>query len=135
MAYAGWEYYTDTYLGNVIAEDDFPRLILRASEAIDDLTRNRAEGYHLGNPAPVANAACAVAEVMFQFEGLQRAASGSSGGQVVASESNDGASWTYATPIDPNTAQGQKAYQQQLYAAAEKYLRWTGLLYAGVAVL
>jgi len=133
MAYADRVYYTETYLGNVIPEEDFGRLALRASEAIDDLTKNRAEGYHRGNPAPVANATCAVAEVIFQFEGFRRTLHGAGSGGVVTAESNDGASWTYAAPIDPNTEQGQKAYRQQILEACIKYLRWTGLLYAGVA--
>jgi len=41
-AYTDSTYYTGTYLGNVIASADFPRLALRASAVIDQVTFGRA---------------------------------------------------------------------------------------------
>lgn len=41
MAYCDYYFYTKKYLGNVIAEADFPRLIKRASKEFDYLTRDR----------------------------------------------------------------------------------------------
>lgn len=60
MAYATYEFYTTTYLGNAIASNEFDRLILRASSYIDQITGGRASTY---SPAEaVSMAACAVVE-------------------------------------------------------------------------
>lgn len=126
MVYACWEYYKSTYYGDAIAEADFPRLIRRAGEQLDHLTRGRAEAYHKSNPEPVANAACAVAEVLQQGErsNVQR-------GGVVQSESNDGFSVSYGVS-DSSTAAGQAALHQRIFSTAAQYLARTGLLYRGV---
>lgn len=38
-----YSYYTDTYLGVGVSETDFPRIEMRAEEAIDNLTRGALE--------------------------------------------------------------------------------------------
>lgn len=43
MAYCDYDFYKNEYLGNVVAEVDFPRLAERASEKIDMLTFERIE--------------------------------------------------------------------------------------------
>ena len=60
MAYADYEYYTTTYLGTAIKEDDFPRLSLRASSFLDYYTQGQAAQ----NPDldALKMACCAVAE-------------------------------------------------------------------------
>ena len=60
MAYADYEYYTTTYLGTAIKEDDFQRLSLRASSFLDYYTQGRAAQ----NPEldALKMACCAVAE-------------------------------------------------------------------------
>lgn len=54
-----YSYYRDTYMGNQIAESDFPRLITRAGNYIDKVTGGRGL-----SPLPdnVKMAMCAVAE-------------------------------------------------------------------------
>ena len=42
MTYADFEYYSGTYMG-AVSEEDFPRLVVRASSFLDYYTRNRAQ--------------------------------------------------------------------------------------------
>ena len=42
MTYADFEYYSGTYMG-AVSENDFPRLVVRASSFLDYYTRNRAQ--------------------------------------------------------------------------------------------
>lgn len=108
MAYADWAYYNTTYAGNVISEQDFPRLMQRASSYIDRITGGRAASY---SPAdPVKMATCAVAEVWYNNE---------QGGEVV-SQSVGSWSKTYARKV--------KSDEARLYDAAVMYLANTGLL-------
>lgn len=55
--YADYVFYTTVYMGNVIPEDDFPRLMTRAGEYLDSMIQG---------PRPdteaAKKAACAVAE-------------------------------------------------------------------------
>ncbi|MFT9057469.1 MAG: hypothetical protein ABF449_12830 [Ethanoligenens sp.] len=61
MLYADYDYYTGTFYGRAIKEDDFPALIRDASAFIDRLTFRRVPA---GQPPPdaVSMAACAVEE-------------------------------------------------------------------------
>ena len=44
MTYADFEYYSGTYMG-AVSENDFPRLVVRASSFLDYYTRNRAQNH------------------------------------------------------------------------------------------
>jgi len=108
MPYVDWAFYNTVYAGNVISEQDFPRLIKRASSYIDRITGGRAASY---SPAdPVKMAACAVAEAWYINE---------TGGDVV-SQSVGSWSRTYAKQV--------KSDEARLYDAAKMYLANTGLL-------
>ena len=66
-----YAYYKDTYLGNQIAEDEFPRLESRAVAYLTYLTRGRID-----DSEPAKMACCAVAEQYQVIDTLQtRAAS------------------------------------------------------------
>lgn len=65
--YADYTFYTDTYLGTVIATADWTRLELRASEIIDRLTFQRAADDE-DNTVAIQNATCAVADVFYTIE-------------------------------------------------------------------
>lgn len=45
MAIVSYSYYTDTYLGETIAETDFPRAEARAERVISQITHGRAANY------------------------------------------------------------------------------------------
>jgi hypothetical protein len=117
--YTDFDFYEDTYLGNAIAEADFPRLALNASAVIDLLTFNRAAaivtaGTETDTIEKIELATCAVADVLKKIE--------DSGGQVVQSESVGRASVTYAKPVSQDA---------QAFSAAKLYLWPTGLMYRG----
>ena len=138
-AYADWAYYIQDFGGSVIADETkFQQFALRASNYVDNMTMMRAQPYFLGNPTPIKNATCAAAEVLYRFslnEIMQDSSSGLAHGAVV-SEKNDGFSVAYADSgaLNPDSDTGARAIQSRVAQAIEQYLRWTGLLYAGVAV-
>lgn len=132
MSYATWEFYMDVYLGNAIAEDDFPMLALRASEIVDDATRGRAIAFFEDDPMPIRRAVCAIAEILLRQQAGM--ATDAKGDARIASESNDGFSVSYVKSVDPDSKEGQEAYWMQINAAIARYLRNTGLLYRGVGL-
>src|SRR6185436_18454390 len=90
-AYADANYYFNTYLGNEIAESNFPRLALRASAVIDSITFGRAATEtDLDIIYLIKDATCAVAEEIQRFQN-----DGSTDG--IASESNSGYSVSYGS--------------------------------------
>ena len=119
--YVDFTYYSTSYLGVVIAEADFPRLALRASAIIDQLTFNRAVT-DTDNTTAIKNATCAVAEEIQTFE-----QDGSVDG--IQSETIGRNSVTYTEYGTKRMTASQK-YQ----AAAFLYLASTGLMFAGFAV-
>lgn len=96
MAYADYVFYLDTYLGNVIAPEDFPRLSERASEYVYSVTKGLAEKVSGRDLEAVKKAVCAVAEVILD-ENIMTA-SAFSGEQAVSSESVGSWSRSYASP-------------------------------------
>jgi hypothetical protein len=123
-AYADYTYYTDEYLGILIAEADFPRLSLRASEVVDQITFNGVAAIITADtPADqvllIKNAVCAVAEEMSDIE--------TGGGDAgIQSESLGNHSVTYVQ----GSTRTQTPDQRYVYAA-RKYLGDTGLMYRG----
>ena len=75
-------YYTDTYCGETIAQEDFPRYESRAERQIINLTHGRAANY-AALPAfqqtAVENAICAQIEYL-QNEGIEITVNGTSAG-------------------------------------------------------
>ena len=89
-AYVTYSYYTDTYLGSDIAEDDFDALALRASAQLDRITYNRAASVTDADDLDAMKmATCAIAEEIQTI-----AQEGSSGG--ITSERVGSYSVTYA---------------------------------------
>lgn len=116
--YADYTYYVTSFLGNVIAESEFPRLALRASAVIDQLTFNRAAS-ETTNTTAIKNAMCAVAEE------LQRQAS-ADGVDGIASESQGQYSVSYLANSDRS-----KSNTAKLQSAATVWLANTYLMFAG----
>lgn len=118
MSYADFTYYEDTYLGNVIAEADFPRLALRASAQIDRLTFGRA-ATDTNNETAIKNAMCAVAEEIYAIEN-------SDSSEYVTSESQG----QYSVSYDPSSVEG-RTDTERYSDAAKLYLENTGLMFGG----
>lgn len=96
MAYADYEFYINVYLGNVIAEEDYPRLSERASEYIYSVTKGLSDKVHGADFDRVKKATCAVAEII--FDETIMSASAFSGESAVSSESVGSWSRSYASP-------------------------------------
>ena len=136
MAYADYEYYTTTYLGTAIKEDDFPRLSLRASSFLDYYTQGRAA--QNSDLDALKMACCAVAE-QYQYidtaQGLAQkslSASLESDGEL---QSQTVGSWSKTYRSGGDSAQqalsSVQTAQASLSAIVQQYLSGTGLLYRG----
>ena len=123
MAYADFTYYTNTYLGNAIAESDFPRLALKASAVIDRITFGRAAVDVAANTnvTAIKNAMCAVAEEIQTQEQ-------SNGADGIVSESQGQYSVSYGA-----NSNRTKSNEAKLENAARLYLDGTFLMFAGFA--
>ena len=136
MAYADYEYYTDTYLGTAIKEDDFQRLSMRASSFLDYYTQGRAA--QNSDLDALKMACCAVAEQYQYIDTAQALAQKS----LSASLESDGelqsqtvGSWSKTYRSGGDSAQqalsSVQTAQATLGAIAQQYLAGTGLLYRG----
>lgn len=136
MAYADYEYYTTTYLGTAIKEDDFPRLSLRASSFLDYYTQGQAAKN--SDLDALKMACCAVAEQYQSIDTAQALAQKS----LSASLESDGelqsqtvGSWSKTYRSGGDSAQqalsSVQTAQAALGALAQQYLAGTGLLYRG----
>ena len=113
MAYADYDFYTESYYGNVVPEADFDRLAARASDFIDTLTfDNLVDGLPADKRSQkrIKKAVCSLAELMYQIELAEKNAinqasanvtdicvGGKSTG-IVTSVSSGSESISYATP-------------------------------------
>lgn len=134
MVYADYDFYVSTFFGNAIAEEDFPRLVKRASERVDSITRYQAEK-HYAEPfvqSYISNATCAIAEVLQQAERGNLLLRNVADGLPVKTEIVGKHHITYMDA--PNTAsqEGQRAMDRAVMTAACTHLLPTGLLYRGV---
>ncbi len=91
--YADYDFYLNIYYGNVIAEEDFPRLSERASDYVRAETGGISDRMDGDGLKAVKKASCAVAEALLDEEILL--AGVYSGGTAVSSETVGGWSRSY----------------------------------------
>ena len=118
MSYADYTHYSTVYLGNAIAEADFPRLALRASAQIDRLTYNRA-ATDTDNTTAIKNAMCAVAEEIQRQEQSDNV-------DGITSESQGRYSVSYSA-----NSNRSRTNQQKILDAAKLWLNSTALMFPG----
>lgn len=82
--YADYDFYLNTYFGNAISEEDFPRLSTRASDYIRSMTQGLSDTVDGTALDAVKKASCAVADALLDEEIMN--AGTFSGEQVVSSE-------------------------------------------------
>ena len=129
MAYVDYDFYTESYYGNVVPEADFDRLADRASDFIDVMTFDRLVD---GLPADkrsqkrIKKAVCSLAELMYQIELAEKNAINQASANltdtnvgnistgIVTSVSSGSESISYATP--QQKASGAKEWST-VYAA------------------
>ena len=140
--YADYTFYTDTYLGTVIGEADFPRLSSRASEFLDYYTHGRAATVTDADTLTLlGKATCSIAEAMQAYEQERALAAKAVGSALAATggevKSETVGSWSqsYATAADyikgGNAAEAVKQARLAYASIAREYLANTGLLYRG----
>ncbi len=122
--YADYTYYTGTYLGTDIASTDFSALALRASQAIDNMTFERADpivtaATDTATIDLIKKAMCAVAEELQRQDQAD-------GQDAIASESQGRYSVTYLA-----SSNRSKSNQTKLETAAKFWLANTYLMFAG----
>lgn len=113
MAYADYDFYTTSYFGSVVPENDFDRLAGRASDFVDTLTFDRLLGGLPTNKRArkrIRNAVCSLTELMYQIELAEKNAINQASANVtdinvgnistgiVTSVSSGSESISYATP-------------------------------------
>jgi len=119
-SYADYTYYINTFLGDAIAETDFPRLALQASQVIDRVTFQRAaDEIVVATINKIKMAMCAVADELQKQESNDSA-------DGVASESQGQYSISYAA-----NSNRMKSNQSKLETAAMLWLDGTALMFAG----
>jgi len=120
MAYADYTYYSTSYLGYSIAEAEFPRLAMKASAALDEMTFGRAEAETVGATVEkIKKAMCAIAEEMNRQEQSDNL-------DGIASESQG----QYSISYNANSSR-MKSSQTKIEQAARVWLANTYLLFAG----
>lgn len=121
MIYVDYSYYVDAFYGSKIAEKDFYRYALRASQFLDYYTRGKAKDN--AELEEIKLACCAVAECVFTGDSAVNNVKG------LKSESVGSYSVSYETGKEKiETAQATRA---ECAAVAREYLADTGLLYRG----
>lgn len=138
MAYADYEYYTNTYLGTAIQDADFPHLALRASAFLDYYTQGRAAKN--ADLDALKMACCAIAE---QYQTIDTAkalaqkalTSSLESGEAGELQSQSVGSWSKTYRSGGESAQKAATAAQSakalLAATAQEYLAGTGLLSRG----
>lgn len=138
MAYADYEYYTNTYLGTAISETDFPRMSLRASTFLDYYTQGRAA--QNAELDALKMACCAIADQYQYIDTAQALAQKSLSASLDSSETGELQSQTVGSWSKSYRSGGESAQQALtsvqsakavLGAIAQQYLTGTGLLYRG----
>lgn len=141
MAFCNFEYYKTKYMGNQIAEADFPRLAMRASEKLNYITYGRLHvvGDHIKfvegcidtfvdewTEEKIKNCTCAIAEKLNDVE-IAKNAMRQAGGVGVKSISSGSESISF----DDVAVNSEKNLNSEIYDIGKEYLTSTGLLYAG----
>lgn len=118
--YADYTYYTTTYLGSALTEEEFARAVTRASSFLDYYTRGKAKTY-TGDELKMC--CCALAE---QYQIIENAQTQSMSGGELQSQTVGAWSKTYKSGTETAAAA-----RETLAGIAMQYLGHTGLLYRG----
>lgn len=123
--YVDFQYYRDTFKGNLIPGDAFDRHARMASVFVREITFNRADANYIAEE--VKDAVCAVCEVYYAQEIKQQSGRD---GRELKSESNDGYNVSYVTESQDGEL-SESLLRRKSYDAAYPYLIHTGLLDRG----
>jgi hypothetical protein len=137
MNYANYSYYSGTYGGSMIPEEQFNYCAARASEYIDQQTYDRISAEipeELTNK--ISSCCCELAENIYRFSAASSGSGTSSGaGADISSEKIGQYSVTYHTGAETISALlngNDTGLNDLLYSTISRHLGNTGLLYKGV---
>ena len=118
-----YSFYTDTYMGTLLSEEEFPRYISRADYKLDELTfaRHRREDLPASVQTRVNLALCAIADLLFSFDAA--ASDSPAASAAVAEETVGSHKVKYCDAVSASTA-----LASQIKSVATAYLLPTGLL-------
>lgn len=126
--YTNYEFYKDTYKGNM-PESDFDKLVIRASYEVRKNIFNRdIKGYE----DEVQLATCSVADVLYKIEQLETKKNTTISGKTLKSESVGDYSRTFETSSVNDIETQISSQKSKITEELTKYLLATGLLYRGV---
>lgn len=139
MVYADYPYYTNVYWGKTVSEEDWPRLVTRASAFLDYATMGRA-AKHAAMEA-VKLACCALAERYQTIETAQALAARSLKTSAESAATDEGelssqtvGDWTRSFKSGGSSAKdalsAATTAQETLLDTVRMYLGGTGLLRA-----
>lgn len=150
MAYADYNFYTESYYGDELTESNAAKWLERASDELDALTFHRLQRYYPSSESSdksVKKAVCAIAETLLRIDVQMQAGSAQKGSDglyhgAIASLSSGRESVSYASNSAGSTIYAKAAVDEAvklklLQSAAVKYLsgvsdeRGINLLYAG----
>lgn len=128
ITYTNYEFYIDTYKGNM-PQDDFEILVIKASYEVQKNIFNRIiTGYE----DEVQMATCSIADILYKIEQLENKKDTTISEKVLKSESVGNYSRTFetssSTDIDVQISNQKEKIKEEL----RNYLLTTGLLYRGV---
>ena len=125
---ADYEFYRETYLGDQLTEETYPKYALRADSYLDELTMGHYEDDCLRGKVleAVKMAECAIADLCLN---LEQASLQSDAAWKVQGEKVGNHSVTYR-----NNAEIAKQTEAQIRDIARRYLARFGLLYRGIPI-
>lgn len=135
MTYVDYIYYSGVYMG-AVSDNDFPRLVVRASSFLDYYTRNRAKDN--ADLDAVKMCCCALVDKYAVIDAAQalaakNLANAAAADEEIKSETVGGYSRTLATGGESavSALSATENAKQLLAATCNEYLAHTGLLYRG----
>lgn len=122
--YVEYSYYTATFLGSKISEEDWPALEMRAARHIDRLTFNRAADI-ISDDTPAASVTAIKKAVCAVVEELNRQISAGHGKEI-SSESVGGHSVSYVQNADLERTEQDRIRKEARFWLEDTYLMFPG---------
>lgn len=127
--YADYRFYQESFFGDLIPEEKWPKYGTAASDFIDYYTMGRAAD-NADLPA-VQKCCCALAEQYMSIDAVRKAAAAKvTEDGIISSESVGSHSRSFRNGVEG--AQAVQEAEKELSNIARRYLLPTGLLYRGV---
>jgi hypothetical protein len=129
MAYVDYTYYSTTFGGLTIPETEFIKREKKARLNLDNFTFNRLQKDVTLIDDTVRDCLCEMMDKLYSLDQEEVATDG----KIIASESVDGHSATYAvSDAEKNEIDKSNITKIKLYNIAKEYLWSTSLLYRGL---